>query len=29
MKVLNMHTPKKVKILRGNHKPYYNKNLKS
>ena len=23
-----MHAPKKVKILRGNHKPHYNKNLR-
>ena len=27
IKVLNTHAPKKVKILRGNHKPHYNKNL--
>ena len=26
--VLNTHAPKKVKILRGNHKPHYYKNLK-
>ena len=25
--MLNTHAPKKVKILRGNHKPHYNKNL--
>ena len=28
IKVLNTHAPKKVKILRGNHKPHYNKNLR-
>ena len=28
IKVLNTHTPKKVKILRGNHKPHYNKSLR-
>ena len=28
IKVLNTHAPKKVKILRGNDKPYYNKNLR-
>ena len=28
IKVLNTHAPKKVKILRGNHKPYYYKNLR-
>ena len=28
MKVLNTHAPKKVKILRGNRKPHYNKNLR-
>ena len=28
IKVLNTHAPKKVKILRGNHKPHYYKNLK-
>ena len=27
IKVLNTHSPKKVKILRGNHKPHYNKIL--
>ena len=27
-KVLNTHAPKKVKIIRGNHKPHYNKNLR-
>ena len=27
VKVLNKHAPRKVKILRGNHKPHYNKNL--
>ena len=26
--MLNTHAPKKVKILRGNHKPHYNKNLR-
>ena len=26
IRVLNTHAPKKVKILRGNHKPHYNKN---
>ena len=26
--MLNTHTPKKVKILRGNHKPHYYKNLR-
>ena len=25
IKMLNTHAPKKVKILRGNHKPHYNK----
>ena len=28
IKVLNTHASKKVKILRGNHKPRYNKNLR-
>ena len=28
IKVLNTHAPKKVKILRGNHKPHYNKSLR-
>ena len=28
IKVLNTHAPKKVKILRGNNKPDYNKNLR-
>ena len=28
IKVLNTHAPKKVKILRGNHKPHYYKNLR-
>ena len=28
VKVLNTHAPKKVKILRGNHKLHYNKNLR-
>ena len=28
IKVLNTHAPKKVKILRGNHKPHHNKNLR-
>ena len=28
IKVLNTHAPKKVKILRGNHKLHYNKNLR-
>ena len=28
IKVLNMHAPKKVKILRGNHKPHFNKSLR-
>ena len=28
IKVLNTHTSKKVTILRGNHKPHYNKNLR-
>ena len=28
IKVLNTHSPKKVKILRGNHKPHYNNNLR-
>ena len=28
IKVLNTHSPKKVKILRGNHKPHYNKSLR-
>ena len=28
IKVLNMHAPKKVKIMRGNYKPHYNKNLR-
>ena len=26
--VLNRHTPKKVRILRGNHKPHYNKSFR-
>ena len=26
--MLNTHTSKKVTILRGNHKPHYNKNLR-
>ena len=29
IKVLNTHASKKVKILRGNHKPHYNKNLRN
>ena len=28
IKMLNMHAPKKVKILRGNHQPHYNKSLR-
>ena len=28
VEVLNTHAPQKVKILRGNHKPHYNKNLR-
>ena len=28
IKVLNTHAPKNIKILRGNHKPRYNKNLR-
>ena len=28
IKVLNTHALKKGKMLRGNHKPYYNKNLR-
>ena len=28
IKVLHTHAPKKLKILRGNHKPPYNKNLR-
>ena len=28
IKVLNTHAPKKVKMLRGNHKPHYYKNLR-
>ena len=28
IKVLNTHAPEKVKILRGDHKPHYNKNLR-
>ena len=28
IKVLNTHAPKKVKILKGNHKPHYKKNLR-
>ena len=28
IKVLNTHAPKKVKILIGNHKPHYNKDLR-
>ena len=28
IKVLNTHLPKKIKILRGNHKPHYYKNLR-
>ena len=28
IKVLNTHAPKKVKILRENHKPHYYKNLR-
>ena len=28
IKALNTHAPKKVKILRGNHKPHYYKNLR-
>ena len=26
--ILNKHTPKKTKILRGNQKPHFNKNLR-
>ena len=28
IKLLNTNAPKKVKILRGNHKPHYNKNFR-
>ena len=28
IKVLNTQAPKKIKILKGNHKPHYNKNLR-
>ena len=28
IKVLNTYAPKKVKILRGDHKPHYDKNLR-
>ena len=28
MKVLNTHASKKVRMIRGNHKPHYNKNLR-
>ena len=28
IKVLNIHAPKKAKMLRGNHQPHYNKSLR-
>ena len=28
VEVLNTHAPQKLKILRGNHKPHYNKNIR-